>query len=210
MDKRWLLGGLIGIGGLVIVCLMFFKKTDGPLTGWQWSDKWPGDTSSSNFLAPTTPPVTPPANEPKAQIVAGDFNAALAKSTETGMPVLVYFEADWCVFCKKMKNEVLPDPKVKAVMVNYILVFVDTDKNKALTKKYGVAGIPAYMIANSKGEKLKFGQGHTSASEFAKWLNEPSMFSQPKDPKPEVKPPEKKPEEPKNPRRPFRPRKPGE
>jgi thioredoxin-related protein len=208
MDKRWLLGGLIGIGGLAILFLLFAKRPDGS-NDWQWGDKWPGATSPSNFLAPATP-VTPPSNESKSQIIASDFNAAMAKSTETGMPVLVYFEADWCVFCKKMKNDVLPDPKVKSVMVNYILVYVDCDKNKDLTKKYGVAGIPAYMITNGKGEKLKFGQGHQSANDFAKWLNEPSMFSQPKgppkDPKPEVKPPDKKPE----PKHPRRPRKPGE
>jgi thiol:disulfide interchange protein len=207
MDKRWLLGGLIGIGALFMLGVLLVRKPDSQMSGWQWSDHWPGATSPSNFLAPPPSNAPPPSTGPKDQIVASDFAAATAKSAETGMPIFVYFEADWCVFCKKMKNEVLPDPKVKAVMVNYIFVSVDCDKSKDLTKKYGVSGIPAYMITNSKGDKLKFGQGNVSAAQFADWLNEPSMYAQPKGPQPEVKPqpPEKKPEEPKKPRRPRRP-----
>jgi len=123
----------------------------------------------------------------------------------------VIFGADWCHWCKKMHDETLPNAKVKAMMLNYVFVDVDADKNPEVVRKFGVSGLPSYVITNSKEEKLKFGSGFKDGDGFSGWLDNPSMFRQPKNDgvkPPEVKPPTTPPDDEDKPdrRRPRRPR----
>jgi putative thioredoxin len=151
-------------------------------------------------------PVTPPTNPPGAT-TAQTYADAVKLSGEQGRPVLVMFTADWCSWCQKMKNNVLPDPTVAAMMKNYIYVAVNTDQNAELTKKYGISGIPAFLITNGKEDKLKFIASYMEPNAFVTWLNDSSLFNQPKLDKPATppttpKPPSTPDDKPKKPKRP--------
>lgn len=121
-----------------------------------------------------------PIVDDKKQIVADDYKDAIKKSEERGVPVLVFFEADWCNWCKKMKKEVLTNKKVKTSMKNYILVVVDYDKNKLIGRKFNMKSLPSYIITNLEEKVLKSGNGYLDADKFTKWLNNPSLYKQPK------------------------------
>ena len=159
---------------------------------WQWKDNWTDQKKKDSVQTiPKTPsePKSSP-ETPKSQIVVSSYEEAVKKSGELGMPVMIMFMfgADWCHWCVKMHQETLPDAKVKSVMMNYILLEVDTDKDSSTTRKFGVSGLPSYVISNSSGEKLKSGSGFKDANAFSEWLNNPNMFKQPKNK--EVTPPE--------------------
>jgi len=157
-------------------------------TNWNWNDNWSSTETPSNPQQPQQPHVTPPQPEkPKddmsmPQIVATDYQDALAKSGEHGMPVLVLFKADWCGWCKKMESETLTDAKVKVAMKHYIMVYVDTDKDRRTASKFSVRGLPSYVITNNKEANLKSGSGYKDADDFAQWLDNPNLYEQPKAP----------------------------
>lgn len=147
---------------------------------WKWEDDW---DSKDSPVVPTKPnhsptPVTPiPLGQ---QFIAGSYQEAILKSGETGKPVLVFFTADWCNWCKKMKLETMMDSKVQSLLKNYILVYVDTDKDRSPVAKFNIESLPSYIITNSKEEKLKYENGYKNSGFFANWLNDPNLYNQPK------------------------------
>ena len=116
----------------------------------------------------------------RSQITASSYKDAIKKSGEKGMPVMIFFEADWCGWCKKMKDESLSDKDVKKIMKNYILVFVDYDRNTSVARKFGVKALPSYAITNMNETNLKSDAGYLNAKRFHNWLDNPSMYKQPK------------------------------
>ena len=179
----------ITIGLLLIVCLMFGgmlvfglkqkKEQDNPVKNESiLSDSW------ETLVHPNkTDPIV------NQQIIASSYKEAIKRSGEEGIPVLVFFDADWCSWCKKMKSETLTDRNVKEIMKNYVLVFVDYDRNKSVARKFGVQGLPSYAITNVNETKLKSDGGYLSADKFHRWLDNPSVYEQPKREERDVTPP---------------------
>lgn len=139
-----------------------FKKPD---VQWKWDDSW-------NNHMPTNPSHEKMKHEakPKTQVVAETYKEALQKSEELKRPILVFYTADWCGFCKKMKSETLTNPKVIEGMKKYIFVSINTDKDRSGIGKFGVTGLPSYVITNHNEDKLKVGSGYVDPEKFVKWL----------------------------------------
>ena len=224
MNQRSILLGLlffvvVAFGGMIFYDVKHGKKFEklfnkqDQTTNWKWEDDWRGQgptapTSPTRPTDPTPPPVTPPAGP---QIVAGSYAEAIQKSIQTGKPVMVFFTADWCSWCKKMKSETMPNEGVQTMMKNYVFVYVDTDKDRASARKFGVESLPAYVITNSKEENLKSDSGFKNAETFTQWLNNPNLFNQTRpeirpNPTPPSAPPDQKQDDRKDKRRPIRPR----
>lgn len=155
------------------------------VTNWNWDDSWKtekAETPPPKSEAPAPAPAPkPPVTEPKkVQLVAGSFVEAQKISAEQGMPILVMFTADYCGWCTEMKKKTLPDPKVAELMKNYVFVMVDTEKDRGTPIEFRVSGLPSYAITNARKDHLKTGNGYLTPDKFAKWLDNPNLFSQPK------------------------------
>lgn len=195
MDQKQIMIGLLmfvflAFGGLIFYDVKYGHKFEKYISKsqsqWKWDDSWDGNGNQPQ----------PPTNSPPSSIglTVSSYAESLQKSSELGKPVLVFFTADWCTWCKKMKSETIANSQVQSVLGNYILVYVDADKDRSLAKKFGVESLPSYVITNSKEDKLKTDNGFKNADTFANWLNDSSLFNQPKGmkPEPEKKEPEKK------------------
>ncbi len=106
-----------------------------------------------------------------------DINKAMAISTKTQKPMLLFFTgSDWCGWCIRLQNEVLKTPEFTAwAKKNVILVELDfprgtpqTDaiknQNAGLQQAFGVQGFPTVWFATAKlkGGKPSFtGMGST-------------------------------------------------
>jgi len=100
----------------------------------------------------------------------GSYFSAIAESKKTGKPIFMFFTARWCGWCHKMKTETLDDVDVRKALKDYIVVFIDFDKNKNLAKTYKVKGIPAYFVIDKKGDVQKSGSGYRTEKAFLWWL----------------------------------------
>lgn len=154
-----------------------YHVAQGPVSNWKWADTWNG--------VPTTPISTPPVSEkpvetPKEQIVCQTYAEAIAKSGETGLPVLVYVYADWCGACKTFKANTLPNGQVKEAMKRYIFVAVDGDRNRDVIRKQQIGALPTCVITNGTEKPLKAMVGSADPTNFTAWLTDPSMYVQPK------------------------------
>lgn len=147
------------------------EKIFGKETNWQWKDNW-----GSKHQPKIQDPPKKEQEESKSQVTASDYNDAVKKSEQFGMPIAIIFRAEWCHWCKKLKEETLTDSKTKSMMKNYVFLEVDVDLDTVTAKKFGVLGLPSYVITNSKGDKLKSGSGYKDSNSFSEWLNEPTMF----------------------------------
>ena len=80
------------------------------------------------------------------------LTAAFQQSEQNGKPVLIDFRADWCKNCKAMELGPLRDSRVRSLLQNFNLVELDVTRVsdpevKAVMSRFGVSGLPAFVIA---------------------------------------------------------------
>ena len=125
---------------------------------------------------PIAPPVieNPPPiieNKPEALENFTNYKEALEASKKYNRPMFLYFGADWCGFCKKLKAETLSDAGIKdKLSKEYITYFVNVDKDRTTARKYKVSGIPAYMVVDSSETIIVRDSGFKSKEEMMTWL----------------------------------------
>jgi thiol-disulfide isomerase/thioredoxin len=109
-----------------------------------------------------------------------DFKKALSLARETGRPVLIDFQADWCKPCKEMEKSFWPRPEVVAVSKKFVCVSLNYDSNRGEASRYGVDRIPAVIFMDAWGNPitLNFGYGPSASGTLLKIMNAlPGDFS---------------------------------
>jgi len=170
-----LLTGLLAAGvALFLGTLQFTEKTTrqrlGQLLGLFllvyalacWFGAWSGQTD------PTRPLGRTPATLSNASGVttgtqwqtittSAELDRALSAAKDAGQPLLLDWYADWCISCKVIEHDVLPDPSVVSQLKGYRLIRFDmTDSNaeqRALLDRYKLFGPPALLIFGKNGEE---------------------------------------------------------
>lgn len=89
------------------------------------------------------------------KVNAGGLDRALNLSREDGKPVVIYFWAVWCQYCKKLDTEVFPSPEVKPLLEGkFHRAFVDLDEDRRNASRFGVLYPPTLLFMNSSGSVL--------------------------------------------------------
>ena len=85
-----------------------------------------------------------------------ELDEILAKSK--GKKVMLDFSAQWCSACKEYEEITFADPAVISALERFVLVQADvtenSDKEKALTKQFGLFGPPGIIFFDEKGEVM--------------------------------------------------------
>lgn len=84
--------------------------------------------------------------------LTASLTSAFRESARNGKPVLIDFRADWCKNCKAMELGPLRNSRVRSLLRNFNLVELDvtrvsTPEVKAVMTRFGVSGLPAFVIA---------------------------------------------------------------
>jgi tetratricopeptide (TPR) repeat protein len=106
---------------------------------------------------------------------ASGYEEALSEAKDTESPLILYFNTEWCKWCKKMNSEYLSSWEIESFLSDIPKVNINPDNGsaeKALKRKYRVNGVPSFLISipafSNKTQKaypfLK--SGHLSVDEF--------------------------------------------
>ncbi|MBS13139.1 MAG: hypothetical protein CME19_16215 [Gemmatimonadetes bacterium] len=108
-----------------------------------------------------------------------DYEQALAEADATGRQIFIDFTGYACTNCRWMEANVLPDPSVRDLLENYVLVHLYTDgqgqaydDNRSLQQaKFGTVALPFYAIVTSDGQEIARFPGMTrDRQQFQKFL----------------------------------------
>jgi len=99
------------------------------------------------------------------------YAAGQKVAIEQQKPVIVYFWAVWCKYCRKYQEDVFASPEVSRVLQDdFVLVAVDLDINKEDANMFGV-GVPPYLIIlTPEGETMMQIPGYVPAQDLMQYL----------------------------------------
>lgn len=101
---------------------------------------------------------------------------ALARAAAEGRPVFIDFEADWCLPCREMDRTTFRDPGVVRVAADFVTLKADVttedERTRALMERFGVVGVPTYIILGPDGRERRRFVGFVAADEMFRALEE--------------------------------------
>lgn len=112
------------------------------------------------------------AQEKSALVWQSDFAASLQEAKEQKKPMLVDFYATWCGPCRRLDEEVFPDPEVAARLAKFILVKVDVDQDTETAFAWQIASMPRSIIFNIYGQPISDRIGFMEAADYAAMLDD--------------------------------------
>lgn len=128
-----------------------------------WVGAWTGQTDPTRPLgrsqaaASTGPGPAATASAWQTITTASELDRVLNEASAAGQPLLLDWYADWCISCKVIEHEVLPDPAVISQLQGYRLIRFDmTDSNqeqRKLLDRYKLFGPPALLIFGKDGSE---------------------------------------------------------
>lgn len=92
---------------------------------------------------------------------------ALAVAREAGKPVLIDFQAEWCLPCRKMERTTFVDPQFVATARDFTTLKADVteqdDAATALMQRFAVTGVPTYLLLAPDGREARRFEGYVQS-----------------------------------------------
>lgn len=111
-----------------------------------------------------------------------DYQDALKIAQQQQKPILLHFYATWCGPCRSMDRQVLHTADVKQILgVDVIGVKIDSDKNPAIIKKFGIGSLPSDIVIDPDGNVLYRGSGFKSKNSYISMISSSAKKFEPQD-----------------------------
>ena len=101
-----------------------------------------------------------------------DYNEALKIAKDSGKPILIDFQAEWCGPCHMLRDQVFDAPIFKPQGHRWVLLSVDVDKQPQLAAKYGASSLPSVLILNSQGKPVLGTRGYSDPQSTIEFLDD--------------------------------------
>ncbi|KPA08860.1 membrane or secreted protein containing Thioredoxin domain protein [Candidatus Magnetomorum sp. HK-1] len=82
------------------------------------------------------------------------FQQGLDKAKVSQKPILVFFNATWCYWCRKLNQDVFMKDEIEDISKQFINVLIDVEKDPKLARKFGVRGVPDVYFLDQNGKKI--------------------------------------------------------
>jgi tetratricopeptide (TPR) repeat protein len=112
---------------------------------------------------------------------ADGFESALREAERDELPMIVYFNTEWCKWCRKLNESYLPNRQVQSVLEYFVKVSVNPEDGAdelRLFERFGGGGYPSFFVflpvANGQPSKLSpfRKDGSLSPENFAQEISE--------------------------------------
>jgi thiol-disulfide isomerase/thioredoxin len=83
------------------------------------------------------------------QYGAAGYARAVQLQRELNVPLVVYFYADWCPYCRTLDSQYLPSTPVQDYLQGVVKVRISPEHGTAereLAKRFGVTGYPFFLV----------------------------------------------------------------
>lgn len=133
----------------------------------------PDGSVSKQVTETVTDPVT---DTGKTASVAGgidwnDYTPGMNRARNQEKSIFLYFYAQWCTYCTKLKQTTFLDKKVQSYLEDhFISISVDTDQNQALSRNWQVTGLPTMWFLTPEGDRISSLPGYVDGPQLLKIL----------------------------------------
>jgi thiol:disulfide interchange protein len=102
------------------------------------------------------------------------WDSAFSRAKSEGKPVLVTFEAEWCVWCKKLESTTYRDSAVMSLIAgSMVAVTLDVDnEGRELSDAHGVQSLPTVLVFSPDGEVQGRINGYLPPGQFVDAVSE--------------------------------------
>ena len=101
-----------------------------------------------------------------------DLATAFEKSKKENKPLMIMAVSEGCVWCKKMKQKTLSNPKVAKRLKKYILVMADRETPNEREQLPPFKHVPIIFFMSPKKENLDNMRGYFAPDDFIAYLND--------------------------------------
>jgi thiol:disulfide interchange protein len=124
---------------------------------------------------PASPPFDTVSTHQTAQLEwEKSWDSAFSRAKTEGKPVLVTFEAEWCVWCKKLESTTYRDSEVMSLIGgSLVAVTLDVDdEGRELSDLHGVESLPTVLVFSPEGEERGRISGYLPPGQFVDAVND--------------------------------------
>ncbi len=106
------------------------------------------------------------------EILWHGFESGMARSRFEKKKAMLYFRADWCLFCAEMEQKTLRDPAVvESLNRHFIAIRIDSDREKETAQLFRVKSLPDLWFMSETGEVIGHRPGYIPPPQMLKILN---------------------------------------
>jgi thioredoxin-related protein len=96
-----------------------------------------------------------------------DYDRGMELAKTSGKHVFLYFHADWCTYCTKLKKTTFQEQEVlNYLKQNFISISVDTDADKAKAGEWKVRGLPTLWFLKPDNSEISNIPGYLDKDQF--------------------------------------------
>ena len=96
---------------------------------------------------------------------------AVSVATESNKPIFVIVGAEWCVYCKKLEEE-LTEELVDGIAEHWVLAKIDSDDRVSDARELRANGLPSLRLLSKDGIIAYSRDGYMPVAELQAWLDE--------------------------------------
>lgn len=119
---------------------------------------------------PTDSPA--PAESTTGVVWSQSYDVGMKVAQMEKSPILLFFSASWCPWCRKLEQGVLTQPQVTSELRKLVCVKLDVDKNRDVSLAYGITSLPRIIVVNTYGEIVGDWLGYHDAKEFLQLVSD--------------------------------------
>ncbi len=96
-----------------------------------------------------------------------EFDSGMKMAHKSNKPIFLYFYADWCTYCVKLKKTTFKNKTILNYLKNhFISIKVNTDIEKELATNWKVRGLPTSWFLESDASQIDSIPGYMDEEQF--------------------------------------------